>query len=396
MHASSKCKLSVLLASVLLFALTPVSSAATVFDEPFDSLELGTVWKEHGMGAPNIALSVIAAHDSQVLMMQSNGEDEEFYGIETIDAISLANVSSLTMTTRIRPINMGVQGTRSAAEVALLGSSGEIVRTFTSNNAGPDPESINDWANHYEDSLENIADSPPWPHCDVACDAIRNFVLTITETGTTLTTFDDSHSEEAPNWQTTIDGFKLSNLGTSFKIAARQGTVSGGDDAMGFFDFIHVETTQTAGLVGDFNANGQLDLADIDLLTSASASNANEARFDLNADQAVNFADIQNWVVTIKDSWIGDANLDGKFDSGDFVDVFQKGKYEAGSAAVWSEGDWNGDGFFTSGDFVVAFQDGGYEGGVRFATAAVPEPSNVLALAVFLPMMWRSRHRRIR
>lgn len=379
-----------------LLTLATACFGATVFEESFDSLELGTIWKEHGAGAPNIEWAIIPAHDSQVLSMRSNGEDDEYYGIETIDSISLTNVSSLTLTTRIRPINNGVEGARAAAEVALLGGSGEIARTFSSNNAGPDPESINDWANHYEDSLGNFSDSPPWPHCDVACDAIRNFVLTITAEGTTLATFDDMHSLEEPNWETTIDDFKLADLGISFKVAARQGTVSGGDDAVGFIDHILVETTLGASIPGDFSANGMLDLADIDLLTGATASSSTDRRFDLNSDQSVNFADVQYWAITLKGSWIGDANLDGKFDSGDFVDVFQKGKYEAGTSAVWSEGDWNGDGLFTSGDFVVAFQDGGYEGGVRQAVASVPDPRGSLGLMMVLPWAWRSRRRMAR
>ena len=61
----------------------------------------------------------------------------------------------------------------------------------------------------------------------------------------------------------------------------------------------------------------------------------------------------------------GDANLDGRFDSSDFVHVFQKGEYEDGITgnSSWSEGDWNGDSEFDSADFVVAFQAGLYETG---------------------------------
>ncbi|MFC1759126.1 CotH kinase family protein [Planctomycetota bacterium] len=56
---------------------------------------------------------------------------------------------------------------------------------------------------------------------------------------------------------------------------------------------------------------------------------------------------------------VGDANLDGVFDSSDLILVFQNGRYENRSplgAASWSDGDWNGDGLFTSSDFVLAFQ----------------------------------------
>ena len=59
----------------------------------------------------------------------------------------------------------------------------------------------------------------------------------------------------------------------------------------------------------------------------------------------------------------GDANRDGRFDSVDFVQVFQAGEYEDDIAgnSTWEEGDWNGDGDFDSADFVAAFQTGLYE-----------------------------------
>jgi hypothetical protein len=59
----------------------------------------------------------------------------------------------------------------------------------------------------------------------------------------------------------------------------------------------------------------------------------------------------------------GDANLDGRFDSNDFVHVFQAGKYEDSipNNATWEEGDWNGDGDFDSDDMIFAFIFGMYE-----------------------------------
>jgi hypothetical protein len=63
--------------------------------------------------------------------------------------------------------------------------------------------------------------------------------------------------------------------------------------------------------------------------------------------------------------------LDGEFNSGDLVQVFQSGGFETAMGSGWREGDWSGDGLFSSGDFVVAFQDGGFEKGPR--AAIVPE-----------------------
>ena len=132
---------------------------------------------------------------------------------------------------------------------------------------------------------------------------------------------------------------------------------------------------------GDFNNNGELDVEDIDLLTAASASLANDAAFDLTGDGKVDGTDVSNWIKDLKNSWSGDSNLDGQFNSSDFVAVFGAGLFEKDEAAVWSQGDWNGDGFFNSSDFVAAFTDGGYEQGLR-PPAAVPEPTSIVLLVL--------------
>jgi len=133
---------------------------------------------------------------------------------------------------------------------------------------------------------------------------------------------------------------------------------------------------------GDFNANGVLDAADINLLSGAARTGQNPLQYDLNADKKVNDDDRIVWVNDLRKTWLGDANLDGLFNSADLVLVFQAGQFEdsvAGNSS-WEAGDWNGDAEFNSSDFVVAFQAGGYEQGPRAAVAAIPEPSgSVLA-----------------
>lgn len=136
------------------------------------------------------------------------------------------------------------------------------------------------------------------------------------------------------------------------------------------------------GLLGDFNQNGMLDIDDINLLTVQSASGANDPAFDLNGDAVVNGDDAKIWAKDLANTWVGDSNLDGEFNSGDFVVVFQGQKFEQDIEANWSEGDWNGDGRFNSGDFVAAFQDSGYEKGPR--PAAVPEPTYLTNLCGFI------------
>ena len=110
--------------------------------------------------------------------------------------------------------------------------------------------------------------------------------------------------------------------------------------------------------------------------------NGSESDFDLNGDREVNFDDLSVCMRDFKNTWIGDANLDGEFSSGDLVQVFHAGTFETGEPANWEHGDWDGDGTFSSSDFVTALQDGGYEQGPRAGVAAVPEPTSVMLLAV--------------
>jgi hypothetical protein len=125
---------------------------------------------------------------------------------------------------------------------------------------------------------------------------------------------------------------------------------------------------------GDFNRDGQLTAADIDDLTGQSAGGTHPADYDLNSDALVNGADVTFWVRDLYNSWIGDANLDGQFNSSDLVGVLAAGTYEVNVASTWSTGDFNGDGRTNSSDLVAALSDGGYEMGPRAAVAAVPEP----------------------
>ena len=147
--------------------------------------------------------------------------------------------------------------------------------------------------------------------------------------------------------------------------------------------FVEKFLTITSRLPGDFNADDVLDVQDIDLLTAESASGDNDPAFDLYADLQVDQADISMWAKDLRQTWIGDADVDGEFNSADLVKVFTAGKYEAEATAVWSEGDWTGDGVFDSGDLVAAFTDAGYEQGPVVA-AAVPEPNAWYAVGIAL------------
>jgi hypothetical protein len=151
--------------------------------------------------------------------------------------------------------------------------------------------------------------------------------------------------------------------------------------------------TGVVGTPGDFNGNQQLDAEDIELLSAEVRAMTNMAKFDLDNNMLVNQVDRLVWINELKNTYIGDSNLDGEFSSTDFVLVFTDGKYETGQPATWAQGDWNGDGRFESGDFVDAFVAAGYEKGPRPAVTSVPEPATIGVLVVGLCLVGRRGRR---
>ena len=107
----------------------------------------------------------------------------------------------------------------------------------------------------------------------------------------------------------------------------------------------------------DFDRNGILTSADIDLLFANIHSHSSDPGFDLNGDQAIDHLDASRLVREIMEVPWGDVNLDGQFDTTDLLEAFSSGGYGTSQRASWSTGDWNGDGLFDSADLVLAFQD---------------------------------------
>ncbi len=118
---------------------------------------------------------------------------------------------------------------------------------------------------------------------------------------------------------------------------------------------------------GDFDGDGFVDAADIDLLCQAIRLSATEAVFDLNRDGALDSLDLDELIEQVLQTSYGDANLDGLFDSRDLVAIFQTGQYEDGidDNSSWATGDWDCDGDFGTGDLVLAFQRGTYTTGAE-------------------------------
>ena len=151
----------------------------------------------------------------------------------------------------------------------------------------------------------------------------------------------------------------------------------------------------TVFLPDDLDGNGRVEAADIDLLSEKVTSRSLNTAYDLNANGVVDEDDRRVWVEDVVGTYFGDVNLDGRFGSGDLVQVLEAGHYEDDNLlnSSWSTGDWDGNREFESRDFVFVLQRGGYEAGVRAAVAVVPEPSGVASLAVGLAILawWRRK-----
>ncbi len=113
---------------------------------------------------------------------------------------------------------------------------------------------------------------------------------------------------------------------------------------------------------GDLNGDGVANAADINALFVQMRSATPDLSFDLTGDGLVNEADRDELVLNLIGTTYGDANVDGIFNSSDFVHVFQIGEYEDAidGNSTWEDGDWDGDADFTTADMVLAFQTGGY------------------------------------
>ena len=148
-------------------------------------------------------------------------------------------------------------------------------------------------------------------------------------------------------------------------------------------------------LAGDFDGDGTLGHGDIDILLAAIDTGFEDLEHDLDRSGSVDISDVFYFAEVLFGTWLGDANLDGEFNTSDFVRLWQSSEYEDNipNNSTWADGDWNGDREFNSDDFVLAFRGRGYEAGPR--VAFVPEPLAVPISAALACLGLAVRHRRL-
>ena len=184
--------------------------------------------------------------------------------------------------------------------------------------------------------------------------------------------------DDRPPWPTGADG-----TGSSLQ---RKTAGAFGNDAESWFSGLPSPGRVLTSIPGDYNRDGRVNAVDIDLLFVQMRSPSPNLSYDLTHDGKVNEDDRDQLVLGVIGTTFGDANLDLIFDSGDFVQVFQRGEYEDAAPlnSGWEEGDWDGNGEFDSSDFILAFVKGGYE--VAPATPLPLAAQSILVGAALAPL----------
>jgi hypothetical protein len=123
-------------------------------------------------------------------------------------------------------------------------------------------------------------------------------------------------------------------------------------------------------LPGDYDFDGDLDCADIDHLQAQILSGSTDLTFDVNGDGLVTLLDYTAWITDLKQTLLGDANLDRFVDGVDF-NTWNAHKSMIGQG--WCSGDFTGEGAVDQIDFGV-WDANKF---MQAASVSVPEPATV-------------------
>ena len=146
-------------------------------------------------------------------------------------------------------------------------------------------------------------------------------------------------------------------------------------------------------LDGDFNADGNVDLQDIDTLTSEIGHGGTRPLFDLNGDGSVDAMDVDAWLIAAGQAnlpqggrylW-GDGNLDGVVDLSDY-NLWNSNKFD-------DVGEWSRGNYFIDGSGTVDVSDFNVWSSNKFRTSShpIPEPPGFAILCLLLLLLQRGQ-----
>ncbi|MEO0587909.1 MAG: dockerin type I repeat-containing protein, partial [Planctomycetota bacterium] len=188
-----------------------------------------------------------------------------------------------------------------------------------------------------------------------------------------------------------LDGVPIEGLipGQAFTVDTREVRLTGlfssgeafdfdlgqfGSPGPAFFSASALLTVTLDTILGDFDADGDVDADDIDLLFD----NLGNPTFDLTGDATTDQADIDKLIGNILNTFPGDANLDGQVGTADLAIL--AGNFNQ-SARGWATGDFNGDDTVDTGDLAILAGSFG-QGTPPVEVAAVPEPASLALLGL--------------
>ena len=142
---------------------------------------------------------------------------------------------------------------------------------------------------------------------------------------------------------------------------------------------------------GDFDNDGTVGFADIDLLSVQVRSSSNDPLYDLTGDGMVDQNDRDVWVHDIAKTFFGDFNLSRAVDEADFA-IWSANLFT--NSTAWNSGDASGDGMVDVTDFNLWHANRGRSP----IPAVVPEPtpSVVVLVSVFLALFRGTPHKTTR
>ena len=130
-------------------------------------------------------------------------------------------------------------------------------------------------------------------------------------------------------------------------------------------------------VIGDFNEDGLVDAADMDLLSTEVRAGTHDTLYDVTGDGLVDAADREFWVEDIKGTIFGDSNFDREVEFVDFLTL----NASFGQPGGWASGDFDGTANVDFPDFLILSAAFGTKATAE--SASVPEPSaGVLALGL--------------
>jgi hypothetical protein len=146
--------------------------------------------------------------------------------------------------------------------------------------------------------------------------------------------------------------------------------------------------------LGDFNRDGALDVNDLEALTAEVQAGSIDLKFDVDGNDIVDTNDRNVWITDIKNTFIGDANLDGQVNAEDLNALALS--WRSTFATSWSQGDFNADGTVNASDLNELALN--WRSGVAAAASApaVPEPSSLTLLLLGGLALLRGTGRRMK